>query len=236
VSKDTGNPWLSIPAADYEAHMSLPRVGQLGALSSIFAGVYRMHQPARLLVLGCTTGNGLEHVDAKTTRQVALVDINPAYLGLAGQRHGQRLPKLELRQLDLGFDPLPTGPWDLVYAGLLFEYVKPEVLLPKIAGVLAPGGRLLTVLQLPTVDGPISKTPYSSIGLLAPILRLVEPADFQACCEENALAQEREWRHDLPSGKQFWCAVHVKPDPAITATVPAKHRGRPPKKVVPQPE
>lgn len=47
-------PWLSFPRTDDEGHMEA--VGQTNALRSLLADVYATAQPARLAVLGCTTG------------------------------------------------------------------------------------------------------------------------------------------------------------------------------------
>lgn len=35
------NPWLDIPLADYEGHMSLPHVGQAVLLGDVFEGALR---------------------------------------------------------------------------------------------------------------------------------------------------------------------------------------------------
>jgi hypothetical protein len=55
------NPWLQIPACDYEAHMALPEVAQAQALSKLMASVMKEYTPQSLAVIGCTTGNGFEH-------------------------------------------------------------------------------------------------------------------------------------------------------------------------------
>jgi len=65
------NPWLGIPAADYEAHMALPEVGQARALAALFASALEEYAPESLAVPGCATGNGFEHIDASKTRRVA---------------------------------------------------------------------------------------------------------------------------------------------------------------------
>ena len=55
----TPNPWTVVPAADYERHMGPEGVNQLAPLSALFQESYLAAQPDRLLLLGCTTGNGL---------------------------------------------------------------------------------------------------------------------------------------------------------------------------------
>ena len=74
------NPWLRIPASDYEAHMALPEVAQAQALSKMMASVFTEYAPTSIAVIGCTTGNGFQHIDTKHTRRIVGIDINPAYL------------------------------------------------------------------------------------------------------------------------------------------------------------
>ena len=54
------NPWLTIPLADYEAHMALPQVGQARLLADLFAAELRVGSPSSVAVLGCAGGNGFE--------------------------------------------------------------------------------------------------------------------------------------------------------------------------------
>jgi hypothetical protein len=69
-----GNPWLRIPAEDYEGHMKA--AGQSAALRDLFSVVYAERKPIRLAVLGCTTGSDLQQVDPAVTETVVGVDIN----------------------------------------------------------------------------------------------------------------------------------------------------------------
>lgn len=62
------NPWLEIPAADYVGHMVGPEVGQLPVLSRLLREALEQFRPHDLLLLGCSTGNGLAHVDPTVTR------------------------------------------------------------------------------------------------------------------------------------------------------------------------
>jgi SAM-dependent methyltransferase len=88
------NPWLTVPASDYEGHMTA--AGQLPALSAIFRGVYLEQRPRRVTVLGCATGNGFEHIDPAMTEEVIGVDINAAYLEVARKRFAASGFKLTL--------------------------------------------------------------------------------------------------------------------------------------------
>ena len=95
------NPWLQIPASDYEDHMSLPEVAQAQALNKLMASALKEYTPASIAVIGCTTGNGFEHIDAAHTRRVVGVDINPVYLGMLEKRFAGRIFDLELVEADV---------------------------------------------------------------------------------------------------------------------------------------
>jgi len=52
------NPWLHIPASDYEGHMSSPHIDQQQFLAQIFQESLSKYDNASMALLGCTTGNG----------------------------------------------------------------------------------------------------------------------------------------------------------------------------------
>jgi hypothetical protein len=74
------NPWLQVPASNYERHMGSPEIAQLQFLARTFQEILRQYDSLSLALLGCATGNGLEYVDPQVTKQVTAVDLNPAYL------------------------------------------------------------------------------------------------------------------------------------------------------------
>src|SRR5574337_327833 len=156
------SPWLSIPASDYEAHMSSSAVGQLQYLNGIFRELLVELQPNSVAVLGCATGNGFEHIQP-ATRAVIGVDINPTYLDILRSRFGNRLPGLELVCADIEGCTLESRSLDLIHCALVLEYVNPVIAIEKAAGWLRPGGALSVVLQLPFAgSGPVTETPYTS--------------------------------------------------------------------------
>src|SRR5512142_657862 len=95
------NPWSVVQAADYERHMGPMGLDQLGPLAAVFQEVVLASQPDRLLLAGCATGNGLEHVDPSVTRRIVAVDVNLQYLGIARQRFFHLGPRLELYSADI---------------------------------------------------------------------------------------------------------------------------------------
>jgi ubiquinone/menaquinone biosynthesis C-methylase UbiE len=199
------NPWLEIPADDYEGHMT--QVGQLQALDRILAEVLAEVRPARLALPGCTTGNGLEHVDSSVTELVLGVDLNPLYLRTLQRRFGA-LHGLHLVLADLRRFSVRPASFDLVHAALLLEYVDPAVALPEMARWLRPGGALSVVLQLPSAESaPVSETPYQSLKALALVMRLVASEELERIATGCGLSEERSWRVPLPRGKAFWVGL-----------------------------
>jgi hypothetical protein len=106
---EEGDPWLRIPAEDYEAHMGA--IGQSATLRELFSRIYAERKPKRLAVLGCTTGSDLERVDPAVTETVVGVDINLAYLEIARRRLralGRRLDLVHGDVLHVELPPVPS--------------------------------------------------------------------------------------------------------------------------------
>jgi SAM-dependent methyltransferase len=203
------NPWLRIPASDYEAHMALPEVAQALALSKLMASALKEYAPTSLAVIGCTTGNGLEHVDPTRTRRVVGVDINAAYLPVLKARFAGKIPRLELIEADITAPGFGFGPVSMVFAALLFEYVDVAGALHNIARCLAPGAILVAVLQLPSVESaPVTSTRYKSLELLAPIMNLVSPSAFSNMCKRFGLQQIKTDSIPLKKGKAFFVGFY----------------------------
>lgn len=99
------NPWLEISEADYVGHMSSPAVGQRPVLSRLLGETLQAVRPNTLLVLGCSNGNGLEHVNPAITSRVVVVDVNPEYL--RGLR--ERFPNPRFALDGRHTEPLPSG-------------------------------------------------------------------------------------------------------------------------------
>ena len=167
VGKNTDNPWLAIPAADYEGHMGAGGVDQLAPLRAIFADLYARVRPARLAVLGCGPGNGLDVVDPAVTRRFAGVDLSADYLSLARERHPRLAPIATWICSSADRCDLEAAGFDLIHAALLLEYIDASAVVPRIAGWLAPGGVFSVVLQLPGGDARISATGFASLRTLS---------------------------------------------------------------------
>ncbi len=80
--------------------MALPEVCQAQALSRLMSLALAEYTPASLAVIGCTTGNGFEHIDPIHTRRVVGIDINPDYLAILKSRFACKIPGLKLIEAD----------------------------------------------------------------------------------------------------------------------------------------
>jgi len=205
------NPWLDITEVDYVGHMNSPAVDQHPVLNRLLRDALAATLPRTVLVLGCSTGNGLEHVDAAVTRRVTAVDINPTYL----QRLVERFPNpgfaLDVRCADLAEYPFEPQAFDLVHAPLVLEYVEWPPLLPRVAATLRPRGTFSVVLQCPSVSSPpVTPTAFTRLRSLEALFHFVEPDAFvgHAC----GAGLELEYRHaaPLPSAKAFEVFRFVK--------------------------
>lgn len=179
-------------------------VDQLAPLSRAFAQVYAMLRPERLLVLGCATGNGFEHVDPAVTRRVVGVDLQPEYLEIARARHRRLGGALELvcrKAEDCSFEP---GAFDLVFAALFFEWVDPARMLAAVSTWVAPGGMVCGIVQLASAGhAPVSSTAYASVQCLREAMHLVSPRTLEALATENSLLPVRSWPIPVARGKML---------------------------------
>jgi len=206
------NPWLKIPAADYEAHMSSPNVDQLAFLGRTFKEALDRHDCSAVALLGCATGNGLEHINSETTKRLTAVDISPEYLEILRQRYEKSVPGLEIIEADLETCELEKQAYSLIFAGLIFEYLSPRaLLLNRIAGGLRQGGVMVAVLQQHAKDKKkVTDTSYASLKKLESIMQLINPHDFKAMAHDAGLNELGSETVALASGKPFYIGTFTK--------------------------
>lgn len=208
----TENPWLSIPASDYEGHMSAPAVKQAQFLSHALEDLLSRFEPSSIVVPGCTTGNGFEHVDPTVTRAVVGIDINPDYLALLETRHGARIPGLKLLCEDAADAELPPGSADLVHCALVFEYADPKRIIANAARWLRAGGVLSVILQLPAEgQGKVTATEFESVRSLEAMMRLVPPPEIDRTAADAGLKPIETRVATLETGKKFHLALYRRP-------------------------
>ena len=204
MKRKNENPWMQIPSKDYEAHMSAQSVGQLQMLDKIFEGVLDEYSPNSIAVLGCTAGNGFQHLINRSLDLVVGIDINFKYLAECRAWFIQDVENLQLICADLDELELSDSTFDLIHAALIFEYVEVDSLLAKISRWLKPNGILSVVLQLPCKFlPPVSDTPYQSIKALTPFMKLVDQDVFVSRADLFGLNEETRYKIKLSGGKEF---------------------------------
>jgi hypothetical protein len=202
------SPWLSLPLADYEGHMSAPNVGQAELLAGVFTDALQKFRPATLAVIGCAGGNGFDRIDPQVVSRVVGVDINPAYLEVVASRYSGRFKVLELRSADISHERLEFEPVELVYAALVFEYVDVRSALRNLHFACDRGGHLVTLLQLPSAEAAaVTPTAFTSIRTLSTALEFVDPLAFEEMARNAGFALQYGTRATSVAGKEF--AVHV---------------------------
>lgn len=205
------NPWLEIPASDYENHMSAPNVGQLQVLNKIFKDVLDKFDPERICVLGCTTGNGFEHLINRNIREVVGIDINKNYLRECYNRFGDFIPQLKLICGDLNELELHSNRFNLIHAALIFEYVDVNKVLDKIKKWLKLDGILSAVFQLPSEHAaPVSETQYNSLKSLSSIIKLIGIHEIENIIKEKELLLINSYIVNLPHSKRFFVIYSKK--------------------------
>lgn len=205
------NPWLRVPLPEYEQHMSSIEVQQLGALSDLFAETVGRCRPSSIAILGIAGGNGLDRIDSTITTRVIGLDINPLYLEAVRQRY-PHLPGLELHCVDLSQQLVELEPVQLVHAALVFEHAGVDCCLENAISMIAPGGNLSVVLQLPAGSG---ETPgvsqFSSIQNLKSHFSLVSPAWLRQSLAGRGFELSHQTTRALPAGKGFWMGIFTAP-------------------------
>jgi ubiquinone/menaquinone biosynthesis C-methylase UbiE len=145
------------------------------------------------------------------TRRVVGVDINPDYLAVLQRRYGPSLPNLELICADVTSLELDSVAFDLIYCGLLFEYLEPKDLIGKIALWLKVDGKCIVILQLPSEESRmITETKYESLNRLESIMKLVEPEVLRQTCSEVGLSETKAYNQVLESQKAFFIGHYRK--------------------------
>lgn len=201
------NPWLAIALEDYEGHMGSDSVQQLEALSDLFRRSLDCCVPESVAALGVAGGNGLERIDCGITKRIVGLDINARYLKAVQQRYGS-LPGLELHCADLAGQPLGIAPVELVHAALVFEHAGLGLCLQNALSLVAPGGKLSVVLQLPGgVEQGVSMTPYASMQTPRHGFEPIDVPRFCGTLDERGLDLMEQEQRPLPTGKAFWRGI-----------------------------
>ncbi|MGO9895278.1 MAG: hypothetical protein ACLPX8_13840 [Bryobacteraceae bacterium] len=201
------SPWLSVPLADYEGHMQSADVQQLGVLGKLFAATLARCRPRSVAVLGIAGGNGLDRIDDSITKRIVGLDLNPLYLDEVRRRYAGK-SGLELYCVDLAEQAVDLEPVQLVHAALVFEHAGVDLCLENAISLVAPGGLLSVVLQLPGEFGrEVGVSPFPSIRKLASRFSLVDPLWLGEKLAQHSFRLTHQEQRPLPAGKGFWMGV-----------------------------
>ncbi len=200
--------------------MALPGFEQAQLLSDIFAGVLAKFSPRSVAVIGCAGGNGFDRIPPAISRVVG-VDLNPRFVAETEARFRDRIENLELIVGDIQSHEVSFASVDLIFLGLILEYVNVESVMARMCSMLTARGHIVTVLQLPIVGHQqVSPSPFKSVHLVGEVMHLVPPARLQDAAEAHGCIQ-LESRNVVSQGsKQFQVqAFGMPPNPAVNTDV-----------------
>lgn len=204
------NPWLHISFEDYESHMSDKTIGQLQVLSSITKELLEKFKPASFAILGCTTGNGLEHIRPEITNTVHAVDINPEYLKILNDRYSGKIKNLHTYCLDIESEPLQFKNINLCHLALILEYVYPENVLKKVAACLNKNGIISIVIQNSGKSAFVTKSKFESINNLGTVPYEISAEKIIAIMKSLKFSLSEKKVYPLPNDKMFELFVFSK--------------------------
>ena len=204
------NPWLKIPHSDYENHMS--EIGQAQILNKLIKINLDNYKPKSFALLGCSAGNGLEHIKRETTINVYAIDINPNYLQLTRKKFENKIKNLILCNIDIRKDELVVANVDLFFIGLVFEYVEPKKALDKIIRTINNNGILAIVIQKSKPTTFVSKTKYKSLEKLAQISKETDEKKLDKFIQQKKMNLIERKEIKLDQNKSFISLIYKKSD------------------------
>ncbi len=195
------NPWLKISHYDYENHML--EIGQAQVLNNLTKYYLDKYCPESFALLGCTTGNGLEHIKSETTKYVHAIDINPNYLQRTKERFKDEIKNLKTYNIDIQKSELSINNIDLFFTGLVLEYVEPIKSLNKIIQCLNEDGVLIVIIQKNTHTSSVSKTEYKSLEKLSDIFNEVNEGKIDEFIQSRKMELIKRNEIELTKNKSF---------------------------------
>ena len=199
----SANLWEGISCDDYNRHMKDPAVFQSQTLGEIFKECVQEIQPKSVLVLGCTDGNGFEHIDENITRTVTGIDINKSFLDKCFDRFGKKKYALKLVCCDFEKDDCKIETVDFVSCALFLEYVDIEKTFDKIKSIMKPTSVLNIVIQRNNDNEFVSETGIKSLESLAAIAAEINQAKLCSYLEKSGITVESSEIYNLPNGKDL---------------------------------
>lgn len=137
--------------------------------------------PGRALEIGCGTGTNAVWLAAQGCA-VTAIDVSEAAIERARARAAAAGVDIDFRVVDLLAEPIPGAPFDLVFdRGCFHVFDRPEdqaTFARKVAGVLAPDGRWLSLIGstegAPRDMGPPRRSARDIATAIEPHLAITE--------------------------------------------------------------
>jgi len=178
-------------------------VGQAQVLSALTKYCLDKYLPENFALIGCATGNGLEHIKSGFTKWVYTIDINQDYLNKTKETFADKISNLETIHADIQHDELNIKGIDLFFIGLVLEYVEPKKALKKIIKTLGKKGVLFIVIQKNKQTSFVSKTKYKSLEKLAAISNEVNENEIDEFLRSGNLSLLNREEIFLTENKSF---------------------------------
>jgi hypothetical protein len=98
-----------------------------------------------------------------------------------------------------------------VHAALIFEHVGLGLALENTLSLVAPGGHLSVVLQLPNEDEQgVTSTSYTSMQALKQHFALIDIREFQRLLGRKGFQLVEQEDRPLPAGKTLWLGIFAQ--------------------------
>lgn len=200
---DKINPWNKISLDDYEQHMQHQQVAQSQLLNRLTDKYLQKHTPESVLFLGISGGNGLEHIDTNKVKKICAIDINNSYLEKTQKRFGEKLPQLELVNIDIGLSNESFIKADVIWGALIFEYVDIEKVLGFIKNNAADSAKIIITIQSNNGLESVSPTGVESINAVEDLFKIVNKEDLQRKALMAGFELISSEENLLPNGKSL---------------------------------
>ena len=205
------NVWNTIPLEDYELHMQHETVGQLDLLSNLTKKYLEKLSPGIVLFLGIAGGNGLEHIDNKVTSQVFGIDINQNYLDETKKRFKDKIPNLNLLNIDISSGKTEkVTKANLIWAALIFEYVETDTCFEFINNNIQENGYLIVTIQENNGVSSVSQTGIETIKSAGQIFRLISETDLVSVADKSGFCKIDFEENILPNKKSLKTYTFLK--------------------------
>ncbi len=205
------NVWNSIPLADYELHMQHETVGQLNLLSNLTKKYLEGLKPETVLFLGIAGGNGLEHIDNNVTIQVFGIDINQSYLNETEKRFKNKIPNLNLLNLDISTrnaEQLTKA--NFIWAALIFEYVETKTCFEFINNNIQENGYLIVTIQENNSVNSVSQTGIETIKSVGQLFKIVTESELLLTADKFGFDKIDFEENILPNKKSLKTYTFLK--------------------------